>query len=104
MDTIHRLLGHGHRRNLLDALAGRDDPLELADAATEVVRQTRDEPAGPITDEETRRCHLSLYHRHVPILVENGVVETDEGYETVRLTEEGARLAAVRRRCCSTEQ
>ena len=97
--TAHRLLGHDHRRALLDRLAGCDESLSLTDAATAIVAgEDRSDP-DPGTVQEV---YLSLYHAHVPKFAEHGVVTLDRETNRVALTDRGRRLVERRERTAET--
>lgn len=94
LSTIYGLLSHSKRRALLHALDSNENSMTMADAAEEVVRLNSDTPNGEIAPSKVEKCSISLYHRHVPKLTDNGVVTIDEG-ETLSLTEKGEQLIAV---------
>jgi hypothetical protein len=84
--AAHRLLGHEHRRTLLDGLAASDAPLSLTEAATSIA------PEEDPDSRTVREIYLSLYHSHVPKLVDQGVVTLDRETNRVALTDRGRRL------------
>lgn len=84
-DALLDLLAHRHRRAVLSILRERDAPMHLCELARELAARegedTRDRERRELQD----RLYLSLYHRHVPKLVEAGVVRFDRKRRTVGL-------------------
>lgn len=73
------------RRAVLAVLEGAAAPLALADLAAELVEREQG-PSPRVPDHEAiQRCYVSLYHRHVPKLVEAGLVAFDDDRRTVAL-------------------
>lgn len=82
LDHVFSVLDHPRRRYLLYALATERE-WTLTELATKLAAWEQDSP-GEEVDESTRdQVYLSLYHAHVPALVENGVVEFDADTETL---------------------
>lgn len=102
-ECAYRLLSHACRRALVDCLDGRETGLALADAAAEVARRNGDRPIHDLPFESVERVYASLYHSHVPQLVEVGAVEFDRERNVLTLTERGERLARVRERMTGTD-
>lgn len=75
------------RRAVLDALLAAAAPLALADLAVELVERERGPSPGASDHEAIQRCYVSLYHRHVPKLVDAGLVTFDDDRRTVALPE-----------------
>lgn len=95
-ECAYRLLSHACRRALVDCLDGREGGLALADAAAEVERRNGDRPIHELPFESVERVYTSLYHSHVPQLVEQGALEFDRERNVVTLTERGEGLAHLR--------
>lgn len=93
--TIYSLLSHSERRALLEVLNRNENPMAVADAAEEVVRLNSD-TADEIDRSSVKQCSLSLHHRHVPVLADEGFV-TVEDDGTLNLTEKGEQLTAAQR-------
>lgn len=72
------------RRAVLAVLEGAAAPLALADLAAELVEREQASP-GAADHEAIQRCYVSLYHRHVPKLVDAGLVSFDDDRRTVAL-------------------
>lgn len=76
-------LANERRRAALAVLREAEAPLALADLAADLVARER---ASTAPDHEAvQRCYVSLYHRHVPKLVDAGLVEFDADRRTVAL-------------------
>ena len=69
----HRLLAAERRRVALDVLASRG-PMSLEALAEGVVDRERQ---GDVTREAVGRVMTDLYHRHLPLMADLGVVEFD---------------------------
>ena len=83
------VLSDRRRREVLAVLRGADRPLALADLAADLVRRERDgTPEGP-DYEAIRRCRLALHHKHVPKLVEAGLVRYDPELRTADYRDTG---------------
>lgn len=91
-DTAFDLLRHTHRRLLLACLAEHADPITLPDAAEEVTRSAHEARIENVDAETVRRIYLTLYHRHVPKLVDADVVRYSQEGDLIGLTDPGADL------------
>lgn len=72
-DEVHRLLAVERRRLALDVLAG-GGPRGLAALAEEVVERERD---GDRTEHAVHLAMVDLYHCHLPLMADLGVIEFD---------------------------
>lgn len=77
IDDQFDLLSSRYRRYLLYALACFTPPVSLARAAETVTELLLDVPADDVP-EQRLDIYMSLYHTHVPRLVENDVVTYDQ--------------------------
>jgi hypothetical protein len=80
-------LGDERRRAVIETLGERGEPTDLPELAELVAARERDAPLDAVGDEETYHVHVSLYHNHVPKLVEAGFVEYDDERDIVSGTE-----------------
>jgi hypothetical protein len=87
LDTVFTLLAARHRRYLLRALHGAETPVPLADVADQIIEWEHDVP-GEALPEKRLRVYMSLYHDHVPRLVDAGVVAYSQAADTVDRTPE----------------
>lgn len=78
--TAFDVLADANRRYLLSTLSERTDPLSLETLATEVAAQKHGSPI--VTTEQSRTAHIELVHRHVPKLLEAGVLREVTDGET----------------------
>lgn len=83
LDHVFEALAHPRRRYLLYAI---DEATEwsLWEIAAKVTAWEQDVPIETLNDDEVERVYVSLYHNHVPKLVEDGIVEFVEANETIR--------------------
>lgn len=89
VDDALRVLGHPDRRLLLRVLADLETPERLSTLARNLATYSDRRGDGTV-----RYVHYRLYHEHVPMLVEYGLVDYDERDRTVALTTDGAALAS----------
>ena len=83
MDRLFRLLSDYRRRHLLTYLSRNEEWTQLSTVADYIV--TRELGLNPETvPEERKRLYLTLYHTHVPKLVEPGYVYYDREHDCVR--------------------
>lgn len=94
-ETVFDLLADSRRQHLFDVLTEHGPSLALADAADEVAAREYDQPLPDIHDEDVLAVYNSLYHHHVPKLVEYHVVEYDQERDVVAATETGERIAKI---------
>ena len=87
------LLSSRRRRFALRVLADHES-ITLADLADEVAIREYGGPITRISADDVLRTYLSLYHAHVPKLVDAGVVTYDQDEDTVELRANPARLDA----------
>jgi hypothetical protein len=85
--VVYEVLSHSHRRFALLALRTCGGVLALADLSMAVARMEADDDGTPFSKDRARNVEvsLSLYHDHVPKMVDAGVVECDEDRRVVRL-------------------
>lgn len=78
------LLGDRRRRTVLETLADDTRTMALRDLAEDVAVDEHDGPASEISADTVQRIATSLYHVHIPQLVDAGVVEYDMDRDEVR--------------------
>ena len=87
------LLANPRRRELL-ALVEEHHEISLPDVADEVAVNEADTSIVEVDPETVLDVYLSLYHDHVPRLVEAGLVQYDQELDLVVFRTEGASHAA----------
>lgn len=90
--TAFEILAHHRRRDALQCLREFENPLALADLADEVAVRECEAPLPEIAPETVKRVYLSLYHVHIPKLVDGEYAEYDQERNTVALRENAAQL------------
>lgn len=83
MDHVFEALAHPRRRYLLYTLL-EDTEWSLEAIAVKVAGWEQDVSHGTVSDEEAERVYVSLYHNHIPRLVDEGIIEFDVPTETIR--------------------
>jgi hypothetical protein len=86
LDRVFELLSNRRRRQFLYVLYAYGETLALADAADEVARLEHGRPLEDISPETVKQVYMSLYHSHVPKLVEADVLRYDQELDLVALT------------------
>jgi predicted transcriptional regulator len=82
-DRCYEALADEQRRRVLAALCEAEAPLSLTELAAELTRSETDPQGGVGPDLENRT--VQLYHRHIPKLVDAGLVEFDRDRRRVAL-------------------
>ncbi|MFP9191686.1 DUF7344 domain-containing protein [Natronosalvus vescus] len=85
VDEVLQALGHQRRRLLYDVLRTHEQELTLPDAAEEVAQQEANRPITELSAERIADVYISLYHDHLPRLVEAGLLEYDQENDLVAL-------------------
>ena len=91
-DRLFRLLADYRRRHLLTYLSRNEGWTPLATVADYIVTRELGLRPGLVPDER-KRLYLTLFHTHVPMLVEPGLVSYDRERDRVRATPEIERVA-----------
>jgi len=82
MGHVFEVLDHPRRRYLLYALAANDS-WTLRELATKLVAWEQGLDESAVHEEMRDRMYVSLYHAHVPKLVDERVIRFDEETETI---------------------
>jgi predicted transcriptional regulator len=95
LDYVFSALAHPRRRYLVYTLAA-DDEWTLTELATKLVAWEADIDEAAVSQQARDRMYISLYHVHVPKLVDEGVITFDRDTETIaRSTHAEQVLAAL---------
>lgn len=86
LDPVYDALAHPRRRYLCYTLLSEDEQ-SVADIAEKIAAWEADVPAAAVTEERKERVSLSLYHTHIPKLVEHDVVTLDSDDEIISTAE-----------------
>lgn len=81
-DHVYESLGHPRRRYLCYTLL-EGSTWTLDDLATKIAAWEADVRKDAVPDDAVRDVYISLYHAHVPKLVDRDVVRYDEDDETI---------------------
>lgn len=82
IDHLYEALTHPRRRYLCYTLHEATE-WSLTDLATKTAAWENDIPEQEVTDHQREQVYVSLYHAHVPKLVDEGVITFDEATETI---------------------
>lgn len=86
VDEAFGLLANRRRRLLLEVMRTYGEPLTLPDAAEEVAVRETGRPIPNISPERVHEIYLSLYHDHLPRLVDADLLEYDQERDMVTPT------------------
>lgn len=88
LDALFDVLANQRRRYTLQCLRESQTPIALADLAGDVATREQGTPLPDIPVKEVKQVYLSLYHVHIPKLVEANIVEYTQERDVVRLATE----------------
>lgn len=94
LDHVHETLSHPRRRYLCYTLLEQTE-WSLTDLATKIASWELEIPEHAVTADQRTAVYVSLYHSHVPNLVENRVVSFDESSETLSAAESADQVLAA---------
>lgn len=84
LNNVFDALAHPRRRYLLYTLGEEKEEWTLRGLARYVAAWETDEVPAQIPEETVDRTYISLYHTHVPKLVEKDIVSFEATSETIR--------------------
>jgi hypothetical protein len=91
-DDLFGVLSHHRRRCIIECLTLYGSPMTLPDLADECVVMEHQCAFDEIPAETVKRMYMSLYHTHIPKLVEADVVEYDQESDSVALGQNADQL------------
>lgn len=94
LDHVYEALSHPRRRYLCYTLL-EDTQWTLTDLATKIAAWENDTPTHEVTDHQRERVYVSLYHAHVPKLVDDGVIIYDDVAEMITPAENADKVLAA---------
>ncbi|MFC6976219.1 hypothetical protein ACFQL1_18485 [Halomicroarcula sp. GCM10025709] len=94
VETVYEALGHPRRRYLCYTLL-EDTEWTLTELATKIAAWENDVPEHAVTNDRREAVYVSLYHAHVPKLVDEGVIAFDETTETITVAEHAEQVLAA---------
>ena len=86
LDHVYRALAHPRRRYLCYTLL-EDTEWSLFELATKIAAWENDVPEHAVTGRQRTPVYVSLYHTHVPKLVDEGVITFDETAKVITAAE-----------------
>ena len=94
IEPVYQALGHSRRRYLCYTLL-EDTEWSLTELATKIAAWENDVPEHAVTEAQREEVYVSLYHAHVPKLVDEGVITFDETTETITTAEHAEQVMAA---------
>lgn len=86
IDEAFELLANTRRRLLLEVMGTYEEQLTLPDAAEEVAVRETGRAVTDLSAERVANVYISLYHDHLPRLVDAGLLEYDQERDLVAPT------------------
>lgn len=83
VDEAFRLLANNRRRLFVQVMCAYREEVTLPDVAEEVASRETGLPVVEITPERIADVYISLYHDHLPRLVDAGLLEYDQERDLV---------------------
>lgn len=90
--TLFDVLANQRRRYAIHALKEHETPIALADLADEVAVRENEISSPEVPAEDVKRVYASLWHAHIPKLVDGGIIECHRDRRTVALAENAEQL------------
>ncbi|TYL36190.1 hypothetical protein CV102_23935 [Natronococcus pandeyae] len=94
LDHVYEALDHPRRRYLCYTLL-EDTRWTLTDLATKLAAWENDISEHAVTSDQRERVYVSLYHAHVPKLVDESIITFDDVTETITTAENAAQVLAA---------
>ena len=82
-DAALEALASKRRRHLVSILLEHDEPMAMADLSKELAKRECCDESSPLLDDHAKDIYLTLYHLHVPKLVDLGVLTCNDDRLTV---------------------
>lgn len=83
LDHVFEALAHPRRRYLLYTLLEANE-WTLQELSAKVTAWENNVPESTLYDDKVERTFVSLYHNHIPKLIEDDIIRFDEATETIR--------------------
>lgn len=83
VDAALRLLSDRRRRLFLEVVTAYEEELTLADAAEAVAEREAGQSVVELSPERIKEVYISLYHDHLPRLLEAGLLEYEQERDLV---------------------
>jgi hypothetical protein len=94
IDHVYSALAHPRRRHLCDTLR-REGERRLPELASRIAAWENDVPVEAVTADQRDEVYVSLYHAHVPKLVDVGVLAFDEEREVITPDDHAEQVLAA---------
>ena len=91
IEPVYDALGHSRRRYLCYTLL-EDTEWSLTDLATKIAAWENDVSEQAVTEAKREEVYVSLYHSHVPKLVDDDVITFDDVTETITTGEHATQV------------
>jgi DNA-binding transcriptional ArsR family regulator len=95
LDEVFAALGDTRRRYLLYTLVNEKSEVPLTELAANIAAWEENKPVSEVTDDEHMDVYVSLYHIHVPKLVDVGIVDYQEAEDIIIQARNTEQVQAV---------
>lgn len=83
VDEALTVLANRRRRLTLSVVREHDEPIALPDVADEVAVREHGQPVTELSPETVAQTYISIYHDHLPRLVDLGILAYDQERDLV---------------------
>lgn len=95
-DSLFNALANQRRRYILSILCDHHhQPIALPDLAEEVATREKDTKITEIPPEQVKTVYMTLYHAHIPMLEDAGIVKYNQDRDTVSMTVDNERIESL---------
>jgi hypothetical protein len=96
LDVIFEILKNSRRRQVLDHVEDRNEPVDLGDLAEVIAARENDTTVDGITSQERKRVYVGLYQAHLPKMADVDIVRYDRTRGQVELADNAEQLVQYR--------
>ena len=94
LDHVYTALGHPRRRYLCYSLL-ESTAWTLTDLATKIAAWEYEITEGEVSKDQRDKVYVSLYHAHIPKLIDDDVIDFDPQTETIGPARNAEQVAAA---------
>jgi hypothetical protein len=94
LDYVYEALSHSRRRYLCYTLL-EETEWSLTDLATKIAAWENGIPDRAVTDHQRELVYVSLYHAHIPKLVDQDITAYDDVTETIKAAEHAEQVLSA---------
>lgn len=88
-ESVLKTLANRRRQYVIETLYYQSNPKPVRELATEIAARERSTPERDVGEDAVEQVHVALYHLHLPMLEDAGLVSLDDDHvvatETIHL-------------------